>query len=46
VRRTLPMKIVQGFCDVIYYPFRVLVDPWLEKKLRQPELYAVARNEK
>jgi len=44
VRRTLPVKIVQGLCDVIYYPFQVLVDPWLEKKLRQPELYAVARN--
>ncbi len=46
VRRTLPLKIFQAACETLYYPFRILVDPWLGNKLRQPELYAVAANGK
>jgi hypothetical protein len=44
VRQTLPVKIVEAACEVIYYPARLLVDPWLAAKLYQPELYALAMN--
>jgi 2-polyprenyl-3-methyl-5-hydroxy-6-metoxy-1,4-benzoquinol methylase len=46
VRRKLPLKIVEAACEIFYYPFRILVDPWLSASLRQPELFAVARNGK
>jgi 2-polyprenyl-3-methyl-5-hydroxy-6-metoxy-1,4-benzoquinol methylase len=44
LRRSTPMKIVESACNVLYYPFRLLLDPWLGATLRQPELYAVAVN--
>ena len=46
VRRTLSVRIVEAACEVLYYPFRIAIDPWLGAKLRQPELYAVAMNGK
>jgi 2-polyprenyl-3-methyl-5-hydroxy-6-metoxy-1,4-benzoquinol methylase len=46
VRRTLPVKIVETACEILYYPFRISIDPWLGAKLWQPELYAVAINGK
>jgi 2-polyprenyl-3-methyl-5-hydroxy-6-metoxy-1,4-benzoquinol methylase len=45
VRRTLPMRFVEMVCEIVYYPFRILMDPWLGVTLRQPELYAVATND-
>jgi len=44
LRETPYMRIVEAACDVFYYPFRVLIDPLLGAKRRQPELYAVAVN--
>jgi SAM-dependent methyltransferase len=44
-RRTLPVRFVEMACEVAYYPFRIVVDPWLGATLRQPELYAVATND-
>jgi len=44
LRRSLPLRIVEAGCDILYYPFRLLLDPWLGARLRQPELYAVAVN--
>jgi SAM-dependent methyltransferase len=46
VRRTWPLKIFQAACETLYYPFRIVLDPWLATRLRQPELYAVAANGK
>jgi len=43
-RQTLPVRIVEAACEVIYYPFRIVIDPWLGAKLYQPELYALATN--
>lgn len=43
-RQSLPGRILETACDVMYYPLRVLVDPWLGAKLYQPELYALAMN--
>jgi 2-polyprenyl-3-methyl-5-hydroxy-6-metoxy-1,4-benzoquinol methylase len=45
VRRTLPIRCVEMACEIAYYPFRILMDPWLAATLRQPELYAVAMND-
>jgi SAM-dependent methyltransferase len=45
VRRTLPIRLVEIACEIAYYPFRILMDPWLGATLRQPELYAVAMND-
>lgn len=44
LRKTLPVRIVERSCEFVYYPFRLSLDPWLESRLRQPELYAVASN--
>ena len=44
VRKTLPVRIIEAACEAIYYPFRILIDPWLGAKLYQPELYALATN--
>lgn len=44
MRQTLPVRIVEAACEVLYYPFRILIDPRLGAKLRQPELYTVAMN--
>jgi 2-polyprenyl-3-methyl-5-hydroxy-6-metoxy-1,4-benzoquinol methylase len=45
VRRSLPVRLVEMACEIAYYPFRILMDPWLAATLRQPELYAVAVND-
>lgn len=44
LRKSLGVRIVEGVCECIYYPFQLLIDPWLENRLWQPELYAVASN--
>jgi hypothetical protein len=48
LRRSLPVRIVksavEGACEFAYSPFRIVIDPWLGGKLRQPELYALALN--
>jgi SAM-dependent methyltransferase len=44
LRKSLPVRIVERTCESVYYPFGLLIDPWLERRLWQPELYAVASN--
>jgi 2-polyprenyl-3-methyl-5-hydroxy-6-metoxy-1,4-benzoquinol methylase len=44
MRQTLPVRIVEAACEALYYPFRILIDPWLGAKLWQPELYTLAKN--
>jgi SAM-dependent methyltransferase len=44
MRQTLPIRLVGAACEVLYYPFRLLIDPWLGAKLWQPELYTLAKN--
>jgi SAM-dependent methyltransferase len=44
LRKSLPVRIVERTCEFIYYPFGLSIDPWLESRLWQPELYAVASN--
>jgi SAM-dependent methyltransferase len=43
-RQTLPVRVLEAACEVIYYPFRISIDPWLGAKLYQPELCALALN--
>lgn len=45
MRRTFPVRLIEMACEIAYYPFRILMDPWLGATLRQPELYAVAMND-
>lgn len=37
------VKAVRTASEAIYYPLRLVLDPWLEKKGLQPELLAIAR---
>ena len=41
-RRSLPVRMIEGLTEFLYYPLRLTVDPWLATKMWQPELYAVA----
>jgi len=44
LRRSPPVRAVEGACEVLYYPFRISLDPWLDRKLWQPDLYVLAEN--
>jgi 2-polyprenyl-3-methyl-5-hydroxy-6-metoxy-1,4-benzoquinol methylase len=44
LRRSLPVRVVEAASEFAYSPFRILIDPWLDAMLRQPELYALALN--
>jgi len=42
LRQSLGVKIAEAICEFLYSPLGLLLDPWLGRKLLQPELYAVA----
>jgi SAM-dependent methyltransferase len=44
LRRSLPVRIIEEICELTYLPCRMLIDPWLDRSLQQPELYAFALN--
>ena len=45
LRRSLPVRVTEVICELGYLPCRMLLDPWLDRKLRQPELYVLAVNQ-
>jgi 2-polyprenyl-3-methyl-5-hydroxy-6-metoxy-1,4-benzoquinol methylase len=45
LRRSLPVRILEEICELAYLPCRMLLDPWMDRKLMQPELYVLAVNE-
>jgi 2-polyprenyl-3-methyl-5-hydroxy-6-metoxy-1,4-benzoquinol methylase len=44
LRRGPAVRTLEGACEFFYYPFQLLLDPWLGRKLWQPDLYVVAGN--
>lgn len=44
LRRSLPVRIIEHTCELTYLPCRMLIDPWLNRRLRQAELYVLAFN--
>jgi len=44
LRRSLPVRVTEAICELGYLPCRVLLDPLLNRKLQQPELYVLAVN--
>ena len=44
LRKSWGVRVLEGTCETVYRPLRLLMDPWLGRRLWQPELYAVASN--
>jgi SAM-dependent methyltransferase len=44
LRRSLPVRVAEEICELAYLPCRILLDPLLDRKLHQAELYILAVN--